>query len=103
MSEFAGVVINDQDEDSTWDQGEGFLPFGATLNSAMVPYGMDKRTHEDARTRELGPEKIGMEGFMVFLFESETMMGVTDWALKAAGKSTETQSMSSILKEKARL
>jgi homogentisate 1,2-dioxygenase len=103
MSEFAGVIIASQDPESIWNQGEGFRPFGATLNGAMVPHGMDKRTHEDARTKELKPEKVGTEGFTIFLLESEAMMGVTDWALKAAGQTTSTQSVSSLLKDKAKL
>ena len=103
MSEFAGAIIASQDPESIWNQGEGFRPFGATLNGAMVPHGMDKRTHEDARTKELKPEKVGMEGFTIFLLESEAMMGVTDWALKAAGQTTGTQSMSSHLKSQAKL
>jgi homogentisate 1,2-dioxygenase len=98
MSEFAGVIINDQDPESIWTQGNGFSPLGATLNSAMVPHGMDKRTHEDARTRELSPEKVGGEGFMVFMFEAEAMMGVTDWALGAAGYPTSVG-----LKDKSKL
>ena len=53
----------------------------------MVPHGMDKKTHEEARKSDLKPEKVGMEGFMVFLFESERMMGVSGWALEAARKS----------------
>jgi homogentisate 1,2-dioxygenase len=103
MSEFAGVIIASQDPESIWNQGEEFRPFGATLNGSMVPHGMDKRTHEDARTKELKPEKVGMEGFTIFLLESETMMGVTDWALEAAGQTTSTQSVSSLLKDKAKL
>jgi homogentisate 1,2-dioxygenase len=103
MSEFAGVLINDQDPKSIWTQGKGFAPLGATLNSAMVPHGMDKRTHEDARTRDLSPEKVGGEGFMVFMFESEAMMGVSDWALKAAGSPSTTKSVSAAVKDKAKL
>lgn len=88
MSEFAGVIINSQDEESVWNKGggDGFKPFGATLNGAMVPHGMDKKTHEEARKSDLKPEKAGMEGFMIFLFESERMMGVSGWALEAAKK-----------------
>lgn len=103
MSEFAGVIINDQDPESVWLQAEGFAPLGATLNGAMVPHGMDKRTHEDARTRDLSPEKVGVEGFMVFMFESENTMGVTDWAMEVAGPTTSTKSMSASIKDKAKL
>lgn len=103
MSEFAGVIINDQDPDSIWLQAEGFAPLGATLNGAMVPHGMDKRTHEDARTRDLSPEKVGAEGFMVFIFESEHTMGVTDWAMEAARSATDAKSMSAAMKDKAKL
>ncbi|PMD41638.1 homogentisate 1,2-dioxygenase [Hyaloscypha variabilis F] len=104
MSEFAGVVINSQDEESVWNQGgEGFRPFGATLNGAMVPHGMDKRTHEEARRSELRPEKVAMEGFMIFLLESERMMGVSGWALEAAGKAGIKGSITGALKEKSKL
>ena len=77
MSGFVGLVINSQDEDSVWNrEGEGFRPFGATLNGAMVPLGMDRRTHEEARKTELKPENVAMEGFINFLLESERMMEV---------------------------
>lgn len=103
MSEFAGVIINSQDDESVWNQGDGFRPFGATLNGAMVPHGMDKRTHEQARKRQLKPEKVGMEGFMVFLLESERMMGVSGWALEATGKGGNKGSISGALQEKSKL
>lgn len=102
MSEFAGVIINSQDPDSMWNKGEGFKPFGATLNSAMVPHGMDKKTHEDARKKELKPEKVGTEGFMVFLLESEATMGVNEWAMQAVSKGNPTKSISAMLGEKAK-
>jgi homogentisate 1,2-dioxygenase len=86
MAEFSGPIINDQNPESPWNQGEAFVPFGAQLNNAMVPHGPDKRSHEEARTRALKPEKVGMDGFTIFLFESEAMIGVTDWAMEAAGK-----------------
>lgn len=102
MSEFAGVIVNSQDEGSRWNTGgDGFRPFGATLNGAMVPHGMDKRTHEEARKSEFRPEKVGVEGFMVFLLESESMMGVSGWALEAAGRGTG--SISAGVKGKAKL
>jgi homogentisate 1,2-dioxygenase len=105
MSELAGVVINSQEEESVWNKWEGFGPFGATLNGAMVSHGMDRRTHEQARKQELRPEKVGMEGFMIFLLESERMMGVSGWALEAAGKGGSKGSVSGALKdqEKAKL
>jgi homogentisate 1,2-dioxygenase len=102
MSEFAGVIINSQDTASIWNQQDGFAPFGATLNSAMVPHGMDKKTHDDARAAKLKPERVGNEGFMVFMFESEAMLGVTDWALKAAGSLTSTRAISAAIKDKAK-
>jgi len=89
ISGFTGVIVNSRDEGSRWNTGrEGFRPFEATLNGAMVPHGIDKRTHEEARESELRPEKVGMEGFMVFLLESERVMGVSGWALEAAGGGT---------------
>ncbi|KAH7418816.1 homogentisate 1,2-dioxygenase [Cadophora sp. MPI-SDFR-AT-0126] len=100
MSEFAGVIINSQDGERVWNQREGSTPFGATLNGAMVLHGMDRRTHEAARKQELRPEKVGGEGFMVFLLESERMMGVSDWALEAAAKDGSKGSISGGLKEK---
>jgi len=106
MSEFATVIVNSQDPESIWNSkamGEGFKPFGATLNGAMVPHEMDKKTHEDARAAELKPERVGSEGFMVFMFESENMTGVSEWGPKAAGKTTSVRSISSSLKGKAKL
>jgi homogentisate 1,2-dioxygenase len=67
----------------------------------MVPHGIDKRTHEEARESELRPEKVGMEGFMVFLLESERVMGVSGWALEAAGRGTG--SISAGVKGRAKL
>ena len=86
MAEFSGPIINDQNPESIWNKREGFKPFGAALNNAMVPHGPDKRSHEEARTKTLKPEKVGMDGFTIFLFESEAMMGVTDWGMEAAGQ-----------------
>jgi homogentisate 1,2-dioxygenase len=88
MSEFAGAIVTNQDPDFFFNKGLDFMPFGAAFNSTVVPHGMDKNTHEHARSAELKPEKVGMEGFMVFLFESEAAMGVTNWASEAAGQST---------------
>lgn len=84
MSEFVGAIISSQDQSSVLNKGDGFKPFGALLNNPMVPHGMDKETHEEARVQELKPEKVGTEGFMVFLLEAEAMMAVTDWAMEAA-------------------
>jgi homogentisate 1,2-dioxygenase len=101
MSEFAGAILNDQD--ITTEPGDvTFRPFAATLNSAMVPHGMDKKTHEDARSRELKPEKVGDEGFMVFMFESEAMMSVADWALQGAYK-PKIKPVQSKIKDKSKL
>lgn len=86
MAEFSGPIINDQNPESLWNKGDGFKPFGAALNNAMVPHGPDNRSHEEARTKALKPEKLGVDGFTIFLFESEAMMGVTDWGMEAAGQ-----------------
>ncbi|KUJ11068.1 homogentisate 1,2-dioxygenase [Mollisia scopiformis] len=80
MSEFIGVVVNSQDE----GKGEGFKPLGALLNNPMVPHGVDEKAHEEARVKVLGPEKVGMEGYMFFLLEAEAMMAVSDWGMDAA-------------------
>ncbi|CZR54091.1 probable homogentisate 1,2-dioxygenase [Phialocephala subalpina] len=104
MSEFAGVIINNQDQNSMWNKGTEFKPFGALFNNSMVPHGMDKKTHEEARTAELKPEKVGMEGFMVFLLESEAMMAVSAWAMQAKGTAgTNAKSIGAILTDKAKL
>ncbi|KAF8846539.1 homogentisate 1,2-dioxygenase [Acephala macrosclerotiorum] len=104
MSEFVGVINNNQDQNSMWNKGVGFKPFGAMLNNSMVPHGADKKTHQDARTSKLKPEKVGTEGFMLFLFESEAMMAVSGWAMQAVSSSgADSKSMSVILKEKAKL
>jgi len=84
MSEFAGVILKVPDQSGDVK----FKPFGASMNSAMVAHGMDKKTHEDARKNELKPTKAGTEPFMIFLFESEAMMGVSDWAWKASATSS---------------
>lgn len=87
MAEFSGMIINSQDPEAVWNKRkDGFKPIGAQLNNAMVPHGVNRARHEEARTRELKPEKVGMEGFTIFLFESEAMMGITDWGMEAAGK-----------------
>lgn len=104
MSEFVGVIVNGQDREEVGDGEVKFWPFGGTLNSAMVPHGMDRKTHEDARKRDLKPEKLGMGGSMIFLFESEAVMGVSGWALEAAeGKQKERGSLSSLMERKSKL
>lgn len=85
MSEFAGVILQIPDE----TEDVVFKPFGASLNSSMVPHGMDKRTHEHARKQKIMPQKTGIEGFMVFMFESEAMMGVTDWGMSTSATSNK--------------
>jgi homogentisate 1,2-dioxygenase len=66
----------------------GDRPFGATLNGAMVLHGVDKRTHEEARKSELRPEKVGMEGFMMFLLESKGWWGLVSglWRRRGEGQ-----------------
>jgi homogentisate 1,2-dioxygenase len=86
MSEFSGSIINSQDPNFPLAQGATFKPYVAVLNNAMVPHGMDKKTFEAAREIEFKPTKVGLEGFMIFLFESENMMGVTEWGRMAAGQ-----------------
>jgi len=85
MSEFVAPIINNQDQESVLNKGDGFKPFGAMLNNPMVPHGTDKKTHEEARVKELKPEKVGMDGFIWFLLESEAMMAVSDWGMEIAG------------------
>jgi homogentisate 1,2-dioxygenase len=97
MSEFAGMILQVPGK----SKNVRFKPFGASLNSAMVPHGMDKKTHDDARNQVLKPMKVGGEGFMVFLFESEAMMGVTDWALGAS--SANLGPISSMVRKKSNL
>jgi hypothetical protein len=50
-------------------------------------------------------EKVGVEGFTIFLLESERVMGVSGWALEAAGEGGSKGSISGALKdqEKAKL
>lgn len=97
MSEFAGVILQVPDH----SKDLRFKPFGASLNSSMVPHGMDKATHEYARRSELKPTKTAMEGLMVFLFESEAMMGVTGWGMQRAV--TSDKPISALLSQKPRL
>jgi len=104
MSEFAGVILQNpafEGKKKGQERDLRFKPFGASLNSAMVPHGMDKNTHENARTAELKPTKVGAEGFMIFLFESEAMMGVTEFGVRSAGASTAP--ISALLREKGKL
>lgn len=86
MSEFSGPIINSQDPNIPLAQGATFKPYVAVLNNAMVPHGMDKKAFEAAREMEFKPTKVGLEGFMIFLFESENMKGVTEWGRMAAGQ-----------------
>jgi homogentisate 1,2-dioxygenase len=99
MTEFIGAIVTDQD---SWMASKDvkFKPVGASLVPPMAPHGSDEKTHEKARKAVLKPEKVGLNGFTPFMFESERMMGVANWAMKEAFRMTSTMKHSS---EKLRL
>ncbi len=87
MSEFAGMVVRDQEEDSPWARGTEFALLGAMLMNSMVTHGASTEDHVAAGLRSTKPEKIDDGPFFVFLLESENMMKVTEWGANAAAKS----------------
>lgn len=84
MSEFSGAIIYDQDPNSVLNQGSSFKPYGAALNTTMAAHGSSDEDHEKARTQELKPEKVGTDGFTIFLLETECPMFLADWAVPLA-------------------
>lgn len=86
MSEFAGMIVREQDGDSVWGDKGDFRPLGAMLMNSMVTHGATKEDFEEATTRSTAPERVDDGPFFVFLLESERMMRVTDWGRKAAGR-----------------
>ncbi|KIX95085.1 uncharacterized protein Z520_09001 [Fonsecaea multimorphosa CBS 102226] len=80
MSEFSGPIIYNQDENSTWNQGLEFQPYGAGLASAMACHGAPDEAHKKATEQETTPQKVGTEGFTVFLLETECPLWVAEWA-----------------------
>lgn len=80
MSEFSGPIIYDQDEGCSWNQGLEFQPYGAGLASAMACHGAPEEAHRRAEEQETAPQKVGTEGFTVFLLETECPLWVADWA-----------------------
>jgi homogentisate 1,2-dioxygenase len=80
MSEFIGIVNKQADP----SQDLVFKPFGAMLTGSMVPHGSDKKDHEAERNKEFKPSKMATEPVMAFLLESDAMMAVSEWGLKAA-------------------
>ncbi|EJP63728.1 homogentisate 1,2-dioxygenase [Beauveria bassiana ARSEF 2860] len=85
MAEFIGAIISDQSPDSQPTDIK-FKPFAAKLTNTMVPHGMDKPVVEAARKKVLKPTKVDDDGLMVFLLESEMMVGASEYAVKAAQK-----------------
>lgn len=80
MSEFSGPIIYNQEEDCPWNRGLEFQPYGAGLASAMSCHGAPKEAHRKAEDQETAPQKVGTEGFTVFLLETECPLWVADWA-----------------------
>lgn len=82
MSEFSGPIIYNQDSSCPWNQGIEFQPYGAALNSAMACHGATKEAHRQAEEQEqdLAPKKVGTEGFLIFLLETECPLRVSEWA-----------------------
>jgi homogentisate 1,2-dioxygenase len=92
MSEFAGWIINSQDPNYPVPKGFTFKPFVGQLTNAMVPHGLDKASHEIVSTIDTSPQKVDDQGHCMFLLESEYMLNVTDWGMKALGHRFPTSS-----------
>ncbi|RGP78394.1 homogentisate 1,2-dioxygenase [Fusarium longipes] len=81
MSEFMGLICGQYDAKT----GGGFQPAGASLHNVMTAHGPDADTFEKASKSDLKPAKVG-EGSMAFMFESNLMLGITDWGLETCRK-----------------
>lgn len=82
MSEFSGSIVNNQDPECTWNKGIEFQPYVAALNTAMATHGAKKEAHEMAENQETTPQKVGIDGFTIFLLETECPLWVSDWAVQ---------------------
>ncbi len=70
MSEFMGLIHGEYDAKSA-DEGNGFVPGGASLHNCMSSHGPDTQTHKEAtKEKKLTPKKI--ENTMAFMFESSS-------------------------------
>jgi homogentisate 1,2-dioxygenase len=74
MSEFMGLISGQYDA-----KKEGFSPGGASLHSIMTSHGPDRQVFENASKEELTPVRYS-DNALAFMFESNQMMSVTNWA-----------------------
>ncbi|KAK5045724.1 hypothetical protein LTR84_009093 [Exophiala bonariae] len=82
MTEFSGPIISNQDESCKWNQGLEFQPYGASVASAMACHGASNGEHIKAGDQATEPQKVGTEGFTIFLLETECPLSISDWAIQ---------------------
>jgi homogentisate 1,2-dioxygenase len=82
MSEFSGPIVYEQDPEHKWNKTHSFKPYGANLTGTMTVHGPSPEAHAAARSSDLKPQKLGMEGLTIFLLETECPMAVQPWALQ---------------------
>lgn len=82
MSEFSGPIVYEQDPGHKWNKTHAFTPYGAQLNGTMTVHGPSPEVHAAARSSDLKPKKLGMEGLTIFLLETECPMKVENWAVQ---------------------
>lgn len=83
MSEFLGLIAGGHDA-KKGGKG-GFEPMGASLHNIMSGHGPDHASFEGAANEAMVPVKVGV-GSCPFMFESNLMIGVTEWGLKTCNK-----------------
>ena len=86
-SEFVFPIISEQDPKSPLNTSETFGPWGALLNSNMVPHGSSDEELDEWRAKDTSkPDMLQNDGIAAGFFETENALFLTDWAFNAAVK-----------------
>lgn len=97
MQEFYAPIVYDQDPQHPFNRqsrkgGNRFKPFAAGLHGAMSTHGPGEAEFQMMRRIDtLTPTKIGTEGVLVFLFETERPVVLSDWAYAHAVKNPQVK------------
>lgn len=82
MAEFTSLIHGPYDA----GKGGGLQPAGATLHNTMSAHGPDSESYDQAyNDEELKPVKVHANT-VAFMFETNLILGVTDWAYKHSKK-----------------
>jgi len=95
MTEFMGMIWG------KYDAKKGFSPGGASLHSCMTAHGPDKDTFLRASVGT--DEPIFFSEGLAFMFETNDMLGISEWALRSEDRDLEYQTCWADLTKSAKL